>query len=84
MNFKFFRVYQCMTHMPNLLEKLNTASSIPAIKAMFIDPLKEHIEEMDKFQQMVEQTIDLDAADQGEFFVKPEFDEDLKGIVKLE
>lgn len=69
-----------MVNMPALLEKLNSATNVPAMKAMFNDPLKEHIEEMDKFQQMVEQTIDLDAADQGDFFVKPEFDEELKGI----
>lgn len=68
-----------MVHMPALLEKLNSSTNVPAMKAMFLDPLKEHIEEMDKFQQMVEQTIDLDAADQGDFFVKPAFDEELKG-----
>lgn len=68
-----------MIHLPGLIEKLNSVSDVPAVKAMFLDPLKQYLEEMDKFQQMAEQTIDLDAADKGDFFVKPEFDEELKG-----
>ncbi|XP_017799020.1 PREDICTED: DNA mismatch repair protein Msh2-like [Habropoda laboriosa] len=35
---------------------------------------------MDKFQQMVEQTIDLDAAERGDFLVQPEFDDTLKEL----
>jgi DNA mismatch repair protein MSH2 len=69
-----------MVHLPSFLEKLNTFSNIPAVKAMFLDALKEYIEEMDKFQQMVDQTIDLDAADRGDFLVKAEFDDELKGM----
>ena len=68
-----------MINLPALVEKLNSVSNVTAINAMFIEPMKENLEEMDKFQQMVEQTIDLDAADKGEFLVKPEFDDELKG-----
>ncbi|XP_058790262.1 DNA mismatch repair protein Msh2 [Phymastichus coffea] len=75
-----YKIFQCMTHLPTLLEKLESVSNIAAIKAMFIDPLKELLEEMDKFQQMVEQTIDLEAVDKGEFLVKPEFDDELKEL----
>jgi len=51
---------------------------VPALKAMITDPLKELIEDMDKFQQLVEQTIDLDAAEKGDFMVNPGFADDLK------
>lgn len=51
---------------------------MPALKAMITDPLKELIEDMDKFQQLVEQTIDLDAAEKGDFMVNPGFADDLK------
>lgn len=76
-----------MQHLPTLLEKLESVSDVAAMKAMFSDPLKEQLEEMDKFQQMVEQTIDLEAVEKNEFLVKPEFDDELKGkfvISKLE
>ena len=68
-----------MTHIPVMLEKLNEISDVPAANAMFIEPLKENLEEMDKFQQMVEQTIDLTAAERGDFLVKSEFDPELEG-----
>lgn len=52
-----------------------------ALKAMIIDPLKELIADMDKFQQLVEQTIDLDAAEKGDFMVNPGFADDFKGNI---
>uniref|UniRef100_A0ABD2WUW8 DNA mismatch repair proteins mutS family domain-containing protein n=1 Tax=Trichogramma kaykai TaxID=54128 RepID=A0ABD2WUW8_9HYME len=75
-----YKIYQCLSHMPVMVEKLQSLNNIAAAKAMFLDPLKEHLEEMDKFQQMVEQTIDLEAADKGEFLVKAEFDDELKEL----
>lgn len=65
--------------MPKLLEQLAPEENLAALKALIIDPLKELIEDMDKFQQLVEQTIDLDAAEKGDFMVNPGFSEDFKG-----
>ncbi|XP_011494385.1 PREDICTED: DNA mismatch repair protein Msh2 [Ceratosolen solmsi marchali] len=78
-----YRIYQCMMYLPLFLEKLNALAHVPAVKAMIFDSLRESIEEMDKFQQMVEQTIDLDSADRGDFLVKAEFDDELK-VLKSE
>lgn len=50
---------------------------------MFTDPLNEFIKDMNKFQQMVEQTIDLDSAEKGDFLVRSEFDDELKGTYKM-
>lgn len=71
----------CGNHIPKIIEKLSEATKIAALDALIIDPLKELLEDLDKFQQMVEQTIDLDAADKGDFMVKADFDDDLKGII---
>ena len=79
--FSVFRIYMCGNHLPRILEQLSNATDVAAMKAMIIDPLKEYIEDLDKFQQMVEQTIDLEAADKGDFMVKPDFDDELKGII---
>lgn len=65
--------------MPKLLEQLSFEANVTALKAMIIDPLKELIEDMDKFQQLVEQTIDLDAAEKGDFMINPGFSDDFKG-----
>ncbi|NP_001154964.1 mutS homolog 2 [Nasonia vitripennis] len=78
--YECYKIYQCMTNLPGLIEKLNSVSDNAAVKTMLLDPLKEYLEEMDKFQQMAEQTIDLDAADKGDFLVKPEFDDELKEL----
>lgn len=70
-----------MSHLPILLEQFLKINII-ALKTMFTDPLSEFIKDMDKFQQMVEQTIDLDSAEKGDFLVRPEFDDELKGTYK--
>lgn len=79
MNIDFSRIYVCGNHIPKILENLSEAKEVAALKALIIDPLKELVEDLDKFQQMVEQTIDLDSADKGDFMVKADFDDDLKG-----
>ncbi|KAH0557053.1 MutS-like protein [Trichoglossum hirsutum] len=40
----------------------------------------EHLDSMAKLQEMVETTVDLDALDNHEFIIKPEFDESLRTI----
>ena len=45
---------------------------------MFCEDLKITLGDLDNFQQMVEQTIDLDAVEKGDFLVKAEYDDDLK------
>ncbi|XP_024935873.1 DNA mismatch repair protein Msh2 isoform X2 [Cephus cinctus] len=75
-----YKIYLCVAHLPTLLEQLSAATGVAAFTAMLIEPLKELIEDMDKFQQMVEQTIDLEAAEKGDFLVRPDFDDELKEL----
>ncbi|CAK9800192.1 DNA mismatch repair protein Msh2 [Anthophora plagiata] len=77
-----YKIYMCMSHLPSLVEQFSNVNII-ALKTMFVDPLNELIKDMDKFQQMVEQTIDLDAAGTGDFLVKPEFDDTLKELKSI-
>ncbi|XP_011169227.2 DNA mismatch repair protein Msh2 isoform X2 [Solenopsis invicta] len=73
-----YKIYLCVSYLPKLLEQLSQEENVTALKTMIIDPLKELVNDMDKFQQLVEQTIDLDAAEKGEFMVNPGFADDLK------
>ncbi|XP_033210960.1 DNA mismatch repair protein Msh2 [Belonocnema kinseyi] len=73
-----YKIWLCGNNLPQMLEKLSNASNVAAMKAMIIDPLEELIRDLDKFQQMVEQTIDLEAAERGDFMVRPDFDDELK------
>ncbi|CAK9806196.1 DNA mismatch repair protein Msh2 [Anthophora quadrimaculata] len=77
-----YKIYMCMSHLPSLIEQFSNINTV-ALKTMFVDPLNELIKDMDKFQQMVEQTIDLDAAGTGDFLVKPEFDDTLKELKSI-
>ena len=74
-----YKIYTSMSHLPNIIEQLSSAN-VAALKAMCIDPLTELIKDMDKFQQMVEQTVDLEAAEKGDFLVRPEFDKELEEL----
>ncbi|XP_011305124.1 DNA mismatch repair protein Msh2 [Fopius arisanus] len=75
-----YKVYMCMLHLPSLTNALTKADGCSAMDAMIIEPLKESINDMDKFQQMVEQTIDLEATDSGDYLVRASFDEELKEL----
>lgn len=68
-----------ISHLPSLAEQLSNVNVV-ALKTLFADPLTELIKDMDKHQEMIEQTVDLEAAEKGDFLVRAEFDNDLKGI----
>ena len=64
----------------SVLEGLSgTEQVLASVKALLLEPLKERTTEMSKFVDMVEQTLDTQQAAQGEFLIRPEFDDNLKG-----
>ncbi|XP_026673807.1 DNA mismatch repair protein Msh2 isoform X2 [Ceratina calcarata] len=82
-----YKIYMCVSELPGLLEQFSN-TDIVAMKTMITDPLKDIIKNIDKFQQMIEHTIDLEAAERGDFLVKAEFGDNLKDLkdtmVKIE
>ena len=60
------------------MEEYSSSEPHPTIRDVLIDPFKEHLRDMEKFQEMIVSTLDLDLVDKGEFLVKPCFDEDLQ------
>ena len=71
-----------MTKLPKLIEDLE-ALDAPQKNVMisyFVDPLNALKEDSLKFVEMIESTLDVNLADQGEFMIKPEFDENLQSM----
>jgi len=63
-----------------VLEGLSGSEEVLAsVKALLLEPLKEKADDMTKFVDLVEQTLDMDLASHGEFLIRPEFDDTLKG-----
>ena len=76
-----YKIYQAVSRLPLMLEALNNQNDgnpHPTLRAAIIDPLRDGIGEMDKFQEMIETTLDMDVVDRGEFLVKPSFDENFQ------
>lgn len=73
-----YRVYEGIKKLPAMLQSLREACN-KTIQSMFVDKMNESLQDMEKFQCMVESTLDLDLVDQGEFLVKSSFQEELQG-----
>lgn len=71
----------CLTKLPKLIEDLDgfDASKKSVLISYFVDPLNSLKEDSTKFVEMIETTLDVNLAEHGEFMIKPEFDENLKG-----
>lgn len=79
------RAYQVVIRLPALLgtlEGVMDEKAGDALDAAYANKLRELSESLGKLQDMVETTVDLDALDQHEFIIKPEFDDGLRTIRK--
>jgi hypothetical protein len=65
--------------LPLLVKSLVGHDDYPALRCIFIEPLTDLLHDMQRFQEMVESTLDMDQVDRGEFLVRPSFDDDLQG-----
>ncbi|CAG5028212.1 unnamed protein product [Parnassius apollo] len=74
-----YKIYQAIDRLPSLLQCLGQAESA-TVHSSLAEPISELHGDLDKFQQMIETTVDMDAVDRGEFLVKPSFDEQLQNL----
>lgn len=82
------RFYQLSIKLPRLRDCLQefcddcqNAAHASLVKTGFLDIIDKYVEELARFQELVETTVDLEAADQHEYIIKPDFDDKLKGLV---
>lgn len=79
------RTYQVAIRLPALvatLEGVMDEKYKDALDEAYTDKLREYSDQFAKLQEMVETTVDLDALDNHEFIIKPEFDDGLRIIRK--
>ncbi|XP_053605013.1 DNA mismatch repair protein Msh2 isoform X2 [Plodia interpunctella] len=74
-----YKIYQAIKRLPSLLQCLASADNA-TVHSSLSEPISELSADLDKFQQMVEATIDMDAVDRGDFLVKPSFDDQLQSL----
>jgi DNA mismatch repair protein MSH2 len=79
------RTYQVVIRLPGFLQTLESVMDEQykdSLDAEYTSKLREYSDSCAKLQEMVETTVDLEALDNHEFIIKPEFDESLKTIRK--
>lgn len=79
------RVYQMAIRIPGFigtLEGIMDEQYKDPLDAEYTSKLIEYSNSLDKLQEMVETTIDIDALDNHEYKIKPEFDESLKILAR--
>ncbi|KAK3870845.1 hypothetical protein Pcinc_023957, partial [Petrolisthes cinctipes] len=74
-----YRLYQCVERLPNLCEAIGKYEGphTTTLAAVFITPLMELVTDLSKYQEMIETTVDMSQASQGQFVIKPDFDDTL-------
>ncbi|KAI8421762.1 hypothetical protein MSG28_009726 [Choristoneura fumiferana] len=74
-----YRIYQAINRLPPLLQCLAEANNA-TVHSSIAEPISELNDDLIKFQQMIESTVDMEAVDKGEFLVNPAFDEQLQTL----
>jgi len=79
-----YRVYQAIDKMPLLLETLEKTEGKhkTLLMEVFSNPIKEVLMDFQKFQEMVETTVDMEQVAQLEFVIRPDFDDNLMELRK--
>nr|XP_026489789.1 DNA mismatch repair protein Msh2 [Vanessa tameamea] len=74
-----YRIYQAINRLPALLQCLAEANDA-TLHSSLAEPIAELNNDLEKYQQMIEATVDMDAVERGDYLVKPSFDEQLQSL----
>lgn len=71
------RIYQAVQKLPDLVQTLSNSDN-RTLSNVIITPLKDLVNDMNNYQAMIEETIDFNLVERGEFLIKSEFDDELQ------
>ncbi|KAF4517464.1 hypothetical protein B566_EDAN004503 [Ephemera danica] len=79
-----FKIYQGVNRLGGVITTLEglgaTGQALASLKALLLDPLSEYRTDMEGYLKMIESTIDMEEAAEGNYRVTPNFDDDLKEL----
>lgn len=75
--FIYYRIFQAVQKLPDLVQTLKNSDD-KTLKSIITTPLKESVNDMDKYQAMIEETIDFNLVERGEFLIQSGFDDNLQ------
>ncbi|KAG6879842.1 hypothetical protein C0992_010800 [Termitomyces sp. T32_za158] len=81
------RVYQVVIKLPGLIEALEGIQTekerhTVLVEEVYLKPLKEHSGSLEKYGEMVEQTLDLEELDNHNYVIKPDYDPKLQVLAE--
>ncbi|XP_030761856.1 DNA mismatch repair protein Msh2 isoform X2 [Sitophilus oryzae] len=74
-----YKLYQAVNAVPTFINNLRKLDN-KCVKSNFIDPLCELAADMENFQSMIEELVDLDLVDRGEFLIKSSFNSEMSEL----
>jgi DNA mismatch repair protein MSH2 len=76
-----FKIYQVILRIPEILKLLKLLEN-RAVDATVLDRFSEALQDLKKFEELVEEVLDLESVENGEYLIKAEFDENLNEVRK--
>lgn len=86
---EIIRFYQLSIKLPRLKDELTAVCEsgnqelADIIQTQYLSVLDSCVEDLSRFQELVESTVDLQAADNHEYIIKAEFDDNLRGLFTI-
>ncbi|PFH50486.1 hypothetical protein AMATHDRAFT_75571 [Amanita thiersii Skay4041] len=81
------RVYQVVLKLPGLIEALGdvqtgSGEATTLLEETYLKSLREYLSNLEKYSEMVEQTLDLEELDNHNYVIKPDYDPKLRELAK--
>lgn len=77
-----YHVYQAVASVSSVVSVLRKLEN-KCVSSSLVGPICDSLNDLDKYQSMIEQVLDMDLVERGEFLVKSSFNDELSGTNKF-